>query len=501
MEQEVDRSAADPPAYSDAAVLADLISGWTAGPGVIYRRLADAVAQLIETGDLPAGARLPAERGLAEALAVSRSTVVAAYDDLRGRGLVESRRGSGTRVRAQIGRPRTDRRITGGSGESMFAQLTTASDELISMAFAVDAGAPELAQALQELVDTDLPHLLRDIGYHPRGISALRTAIATHLSEEGMPTTPDQVVVTTGAHQGIALATQMYLRRGDTVVVESPSWPGSFDLFAAAGARVVGVPLDVDGIRIDGLAAAIAEDRPALVLVMPTFHNPTGRLMSATRRRRLAELAAETDTVVVEDNAYSSVLSDGAVPMPLAAYAPADAEVLSIGSLSKAVWGGLRIGWIRAPAPVAERLARHKALVDLGSPVLDQALATRLLPRLPELAATRSATARRRLGHLSGLLRERLPQWRWEQPTGGSALWIALPDTDAQVFSQVARRHGVELVAGRSTDPSGAHDAYIRLPFTYPIDLLTEVVDRLVRAWSELRRHGAPPSDAAGPVV
>lgn len=490
----MDRSSADP------AALADLISGWTAGPGVIYRRLADAVAQLIETGDLPAGARLPSERAFAQALAVSRSTVVAAYDELRGRGLVDSRRGSGTRVRGAGGRPRTDR-ITAGSGESMFAQFTTASDELISMAFAVDAGAPELGQALQELVDEDLSHLLRDVGYHPRGIAALRSAIATRLSDEGLATTPDQLVVTTGAHQATALVSQMYLRRGATVVVESPSWPGSFDLFAAAGASVVGVPLDADGLRVDGLAAAIAEHRPALVFVMPTFHNPTGRLMSATRRRRLGELVAETDIVVVEDNAYSSMLADITVPAPLAAYAPAGAEILTIGSLSKAVWGGLRIGWVRASVPVAERLARHKALADLGTPVLDQALATRLLPRLPELTATRSATARRRLGHMTGLLRERLPDWRWEEPTGGSALWIELPDADAQVFGQVARRHGVELVAGRSTDPTGAHDAYIRLPFTYPMDLLTEVVDRLDRAWSDFRRHGAPPVGADSPVV
>jgi DNA-binding transcriptional MocR family regulator len=495
MEPKVDRSVEDPAAF------ADLISGWTAGSGVIYRRLADAVTRLVESGDLPPGARLPAERGLAEALAVSRSTVVAAYEELRGRGVVESRRGSGTRVRTETGVPRRDRRVSGGSGESVFAQLTNASDRLISMSFAVDAGAPELAAALSELIDQDLPYLLRDIGYHPRGIPALRSAVAEHLSGEGLATNPDQVVVTTGAHQAIALAGQLYLRAGDTVVVESPSWPGSFDLFAAAGARVVGVPLDPDGIQLDRLAGAIEASRPAVVFVMPTFQNPTGCLMSATRRRRIAALAAETGTVVVEDNAYSSNPAGRSLPPPLAAAAPAGAEILTIGSLSKAVWGGLRVGWVRASTPVAERLARHKALADLGSPVLDQALATRLLPRLPELTAARSDTARIRLRHLDELLRSRLPDWRWTDPDGGSALWIELPGTDAQVFTQVARRHGVELVAGRSTDPTGGHDAYIRLPFTYPIDLLTEVVDRLDRAWSDFTRHGAPPAGLSDPVV
>jgi DNA-binding transcriptional MocR family regulator len=482
----------------DAGALADLIGNRLTGPGGgLYRRLADAIAALIGSAELPVGARLPAERRLAEALAISRSTVVAAYDELRARGLVESRRGSGTTVAraASRGRSRADKRMPPGYGESLFHRIAVGPGEVISMTYAVDPGIPELAGELVDLATGDLPTLLDDVGYHPRGLLILRERIAEHFTDSGLPTSPDEIVVTTGAHQAIALVTQMYLRSGAAVVIDQPSWPGCFDLFGAAGGRVVGVPLDDAGIRPDLLTAAFAEHEPAMLFVMPTFHNPTGRLMSANRRRQVAELSAKYGVVVVEDNAYSAWDPAGpSIPPPLAAYAPDGSEVFTIGSVSKAVWGGLRIGWIRASRPVAERLARHKALADLGSPVIDQALTARLLPRLTELTAARARIATARKKVMGQLLTERLPEWEWSSPVGGSALWIRLPDTDARVFAQVALRHGVEVVAGRAMDPTGEHDDHLRVPFAYAEPVLEDAVDRLARAWQELRRHGPAPA-------
>lgn len=483
----------------DPALLAELLGDRLTGPsGGLYRRLAEAIAALIGSAELPVGARLPAERRLADALAISRSTVVAAYDELRARGLVESRRGSGTTVARSAGRGRSrkDNRLVGGHGESLFHRLAAGPGEVIAMTYAVDPGLPVLADELMELARTDLPELLQDVGYHARGLAVLRERIADQYTELGLPTSADEIVVTTGAHQAIALVTQMYLRTGAAVVIEQPSWPGCFDLFGAAGGQVVGVPLDDAGIRPDLLTAAFVEHEPAMLFVMPTFHNPTGRLMSAARRRQVAELAARYGVVVVEDNAYSTWTP--VVPAPLAAFAPKTAEVLTIGSVSKAVWGGLRIGWIRAPRPLAERLARHKALADLGSPVIDQALTARLLPRLHELTAERAVAATARRQAMGRLLAAQLPEWTWSEPEGGSALWIRLPDTDARVFAQVALRHGVEVVAGRSMDPTGEHDDHLRVPFTYPEPVMLDAVERLTRAWQELRRHGPGP---AVPVV
>jgi DNA-binding transcriptional MocR family regulator len=491
--------------FVETARLVGLLGDWGAPPGPLYRNLARALQRVVELGELQPGQRLPAERQLASALAVSRATVVAAYDQLRGLGVVQSRHGSGTTVSPRprpAGRAGGDDRVPGGRANSIFRLLVDGPGGLISLTLALEPAAPELAQALGEVVRHDLGPLMGDLGYHTRGLPALRRAIAAHFGELALPTAVDQLVVTTGATQAMALAAQLYLHRGDTVIVESPSNPACLDLFRAAGARVVGVPLDHDGIRADALAQALAEHRPALVYVTPTYNNPTGTLLSAIRRRQVAELAARHGVAVLEDNAYNTVTSPDAAhpPPPLAAYAPATAEVLSVGSLAKAVWGGLRLGWVRAPGEVAERLARLKALADLGSPLLDQALAARLLPRLGELTAARVVTTSRRLDHLAALLTERLPDWRWRRPDGGSALWVQLPGADAAVFAQVALRHGVEVVPGAAMDASGAHDAYLRVPFTFPEPVLTELVERLARAWTELQRHG-PTTTPLQPVV
>jgi DNA-binding transcriptional MocR family regulator len=475
--------------FRDPGELAEILGDWTSGAGPLYGRLARALRRAVGDGSLEPGERLPSERGLARALVVSRATVVAAYDELRGLGVVDSRRGSGTRVVRQPGsaRPGADGRVPGGRATSVFQRLIDGPAEVISLRHAMEGAVPELAEELAALLAEDLPALTRDVGYHPGGLPALRAAVAARLTSTGLRTVPEQVLATTGVSQALALVAQMYLRRRSVVVVESPGWPGCFDVFRAAGARLVGVPLDEDGVRVDGLARAFAEHRPDLLYVMPSVHNPTGTLMSEGRRRRVAELAAEHRVPVLEDNAYG--LGGRDAPPPIAAYAPAGAEILSADSLAKSVWGGLRTGWVRAPAPAIERLARHKALADLGSPVLDQALAARLLPRLPEITAARAAVLRQRLDHLAALLGELLPEWRFRPPAGGSALWIELPGRDASAFAQVALRHGVEVVPGAAMDPSGAHDGHLRLPYTFPAEVLTEVVARLAAAWAELTRH------------
>lgn len=198
---------------------------------------------------------------------------------------------------------------------------------------------------------------------------------------------------------------------------------------------------------------------------------------------------------VLEDNVYMTYHSEsGAIPAPLAAYAPPGTEMLSLGSLAKAVWGGLRIGWVRGPAEIVQRLARRKVLADIGSPVLDQALAARLLPRLDQILASRAKELGLQLDHVDGLLRERLPSWRWRRPDGGGALWVELPGVDAMAFAQVAIRHGVDVVPGSVMDPGGGHGDHIRLPFTFAPEVLDELVHRLARAWAEIERHGPAPA-------
>ncbi|MEU8266025.1 PLP-dependent aminotransferase family protein [Sphaerisporangium sp. NPDC049002] len=469
---------------SESEVIASFAT-WPSATGPLYRRLADGIRKAIQSGALLPGQRIPSERQLAGVLRVSRTTVVAAYEALREAELVESRRGSGTRVaeNALTRPPISDGRVPGGTGALMYQHLIDGPGELITVASSSQGAVPELVTALRDLAGADLETAFDEPGYHPAGLPELRRAIAAHLTGTGLPTTPGQILVTTGAHQALVLVSELFLGPGGTALAESPGWPGCLDVFRARGTRIVTVPLDDEGADARAMAGVLASGRPDLIYLMPTFHNPTGVLMSAARRRRIGELAARYDVPVLEDNAY---LADA--PGLLAAYAPRGAKVLSAGSLTKVVWAGLRIGWVRGPAELVERLARRKALADLGSPVIDQMLAARLIPGLPRIQAARAPAREQRLGHIEKLLRERLPAWRWRRPDGGSGLWIELPGVDATEFSHVALRHGVEVVPGSTTDPTGAHDRFIRLAFTLDPAVLDRLVDRLAGAWSEFER-------------
>ncbi|WP_019816275.1 aminotransferase-like domain-containing protein [Saccharomonospora saliphila] len=490
--------------FQHGAALAMLLGDWSTGPGPLYRKLADALARAAEDGALAAGERLPSERELSRSLAVSRATVVTAYEELRTRGVLDRRQGSGTRISGDRRPPRADGRVQNGSGTAIMQRLIDGTGPLISLSCAADEGVPEVARALEEVARDDIADLLADPGYHPRGLPALRSAVAEHYTAQGLPTSPDEVLITSGAHQALVLLAEVYLRAAPSVVVEAPSWSPCLDIFRQHDADLVPVPLDDEGIEPTALAAALAERNPALVYVMPTFHNPTGRLMSAARRRRVAELAARHGVAVVEDNAYAGdrlTPGDVALPSPLAGYAPRGCETLTVESL-KGVWGGLRVGWVRGPVGIIERCARRKAMADLGSPLIEQSVAARLVPRLGELGERR---ARVQLDHctlLETLLAERLPEWRWRRPDGGSSLWVALPEGhDAGVFAQLALRHGVEIVPGSMMDPTGRHDSYLRIPFLREPDVLAELVDRLAAAWTELCRHGPRDDTPLRPVV
>ncbi|MET9550813.1 PLP-dependent aminotransferase family protein [Streptomyces sp. NPDC006627] len=461
-----------------APELAEILGDWANDPGPLYRKLAGALLAAVDAGDVASGERLPAERDLARGLQVSRATIAAAYGLLRERGVLDSRRGSGSRVAprpsAWAGAP--------ASTAAVVRRLAAGPTEVISLAGAGTAVPGELAAELTAVAVEDLPGLVTaGGGYHPRGLPSLREAIAGGYAAEGLPTDPGQILVTTGATQAISLVTGLYLRRRSTVVVESPGWPGCLDAFCAAGARFAPIPLDEEGPRVDAVAQAFA-GHPHLAYLMPSFHNPTGTMMTESRRRRIGELAAQHGVPVLEDNAYCTPLGR-TVPAPLAAYAPPGATVLTVDSLTKKVWAGLRVGWVRATAPVIDRLAQLKAIADLGSPLIDQALAVRLLRRPP----TGPTQAQTQLAQLETLLHALLPEWHWRTPDGGSALWVRLPNADGREFAQLALREGVEVVPGELD-----HTDHIRIPFLYPEATLADLASRLARAWAA---HSRRPSN------
>jgi DNA-binding transcriptional MocR family regulator len=474
------------------------LRGWTsAGDGPLYRRLAEAIRAAIRRGELPSGSRLPTERALAVDLSVSRSTVVAAYDLLRGEGWLESRQGSGTWVRRQasivrfgedrpgfLGRSTiTFRALIEGPGEGIeFTCAALTADGLFDR--------PAVRRAIE-----DLSAFARSaIGYEAVGHPALRAAIADHLTRRWrLPTIEDEVIITTGAQQAVGLAAALYARPGEVVAVEDPTYLTAIDVFTAAGVRLLPVPIGVQGIRPERLREALVDGSPRFAYLMPTYHNPTGVVMPERERREIAYLAQDLQVPVVEDLTVADLALDEEPPPPIGAF-QGEVPVLTIGSLSKVLWGGLRIGWIRAPGPVIQRLGRMKLVMDHGTSTVSQIVALRLLEDLDEILDERRALVRERRAFLEGLLHEHVPSWTWETPAGGLSLWVRLPAGDAMSFAQVASRHGVTLVPGPMTSVDGNFGDRVRLPFVLDAEQMREGVERLARAWAEYE-----PEVGAGP--
>jgi DNA-binding transcriptional MocR family regulator len=458
----------------------------------MYAALAAGLRRMIERGELPAGTRLPPERQLAAVLAVSRGTVVAAYDELRSAGLVLTRHGSGTVVDGRaspISGPREARMTTAVSGNAIFEGMFDPTG--IDLRGAYWIGADDLPAEAFDLRDDDAQRILGgEHGYYPAGLPELRDAVAAHLTSTGLPSTPDQILVATGAQQAMSLVAQLLVEPGDPVVLDELTFPGALTTFGgSAHARLIGAPLHPDGVDVDMLDALVRRHSPRLVYLVPTIQNPTGTVLPPHARRRLVEVMAQWDTVVIDDRTLAPTAWDDDVPAPLAASIPDDRRkplVLTIGSVSKNLWGGLRVGWVRGPEPTIARLARVKAADDLGSPVMSQLVTSRLLPRLAEIRARRLPLQRARHAAVTEVLEALLPEWTWREPDGGLVLWIQLPDGASSVdLAAVATRHQVGIMPGVSSSVTGRHADFVRVPFGNRPEVLTEGIERVARAWRD----------------
>ncbi len=481
-----------------APALVSMIGSWADGADPLNEQLADALTNAIEVGMLPPGTRLPAERELARELALSRTTIVAAYDRLRLAGLARSRQGSGTRVATS--RPRfsaltpTRAEDTDTEPPTRIARASSTAEGQVDWLVQHDADAiqftlgalpagPAVASCVETAMRDDVPALLGEMGYDPFGLPRLRVGIAGYLERLGVPTDPDQILVTNGAQQAVYLVASQIGGPGSAVALENPTYIGAIDAFRTTGNRLLPMPVDPDGPRVDvaGLLAASAPVR--LAYVVPTFQNPTGATMPESRRRDLARAAGEFGFQVVEDLTPDWTLGVGAPP-PIAAFDPGD-RVITIGSLSKLAWGGLRIGWVRAPRADIDRLVAGKIAVDHSTSLITQAIAARVLERIDEVVAGSSAAAATRRSIVVDALKTRLPEWSFEVPSGGLWLWIRLPDADAVQFSRFAARHGVIVRPGPLASPDGGFRDHIRIAYGADPDRLVEGVERLAAAWAE----------------
>jgi DNA-binding transcriptional MocR family regulator len=438
--------------------MVELLGGWR-GSRPAQEELAATLRGLILDGRVPLESPLPAERALAAALGVSRTTVTSAYNRLRGEGYLRSRRGAGSYVSL----PRSGR-----VGDDQFVPASG-----IDLRVAAPAAPPRLQELAADAV-ADLGRLLDGHGYEPLGLPALREAIARRYARRGLPTRPESILVTNGALQALDLVLRAYGRRGRAALVEVPAYPAALDAFAAAGMRAHGAPVSSEGWDVEALVALAERQQPALAYLVPDFHNPTGALMDEPTRRRAARGLARTGCTVVVDETFAELALDGSVmPPPFASFG---GQVVTIGSLSKSFWGGLRIGWLRADAVTVQRLAFARAGVDVGTPVLDQLVAVRALDDLDDLVADRRAGALLRRQALGAALRALVPHWRFVEPRGGLALWAELPRPSSTAIANRAREHGVYLTPGPRFGRSGVLERFVRLPFTLPPEELERAV-------------------------
>ncbi|KJY46542.1 GntR family transcriptional regulator [Streptomyces sp. NRRL S-444] len=442
-----------------------------ARPG--YRSLADAVRTLILDGRIALHVRLPAERELAEALGASRATVTGAYDLLRESGYVRSRRGSGTWTELPEGHGPVGAHLLVGSG-----------------GYIAD-GDPGIEEALGEALAwaaPRLPGLARSPGYNPFGLPDLRSAVAERFTRRGLATRPEQILVTAGAQQAFSLVVSLLCRPGDRVVTENPTYANALDALRHARLRTGSIAVSDAGWDMEIAESTLRQTVPRLAYVIPDFHNPTGLLMPQEQRLRLLSATRRTGTWLVVDETIADIALDAPSPPPLASLASGGGadHVVTIGSLSKTHWGGLRVGWVRATAKMITELTAVKVAADMTGSVLDQLVALPLLEGLERTLPARLAQLRGQREALVAALERHTPEWSWQVPPGGLSLWVDLGEPVSSALAERAGACGVHIGRGArfGVDP-GTFEHRLRIPYTLSADRLDEAVRRLAAAFHD----------------
>jgi 2-aminoadipate transaminase len=323
------------------------------------------------------------------------------------------------------------------------------------------------------------------------GDPALRAAIAERLTARRLPTGPDDLLITSGAQQALWILSMVLLEPGDVVAVENPTYLAALQCFQHLGARIVAVETDEHGVVTEALADVVAAHRPKLLYLVPNFQNPTGHSLPIERRRKIARLAATQGFWIVEDDPYGELRFHGSALPWIRSEASASDRIVLVGSLSKIIAPGLRLGWLHAPAAIRDLCAQVKQSIDIHTSSVDQAavaeyLATHDLDAHLDLVR---AEYRRRCDALLGGLPDALPPGsRWNTPEGGMFVWAHLPEGyDAAAMLPRAVENGVTYVPGAPFFAADPDPRTIRLSFTtHDPAMITEGLSRLA---SVLRAH------------
>ncbi|MBI4466372.1 MAG: PLP-dependent aminotransferase family protein [Acidobacteria bacterium] len=488
----------------------------------LYRQIRDQIRQLISTGGLSVGERLPPSRELAQRLGVHRTTVANAYADLTADGWIAGHVGRGTYVAQGVQPPKpvapparfSATLENGYLWTTLFADapaedpldflmgdMAGAADRRV-ISFTTARPAEELfpvedfRRATSEVLRREGRTLLQlgpSDGYPP-----LKEFLRQELGRDAIPATDRELLITNGCQQALDLVRKVFLRPGDVALLENPVYPGAIQTFASGGVKCLGVPVTDKGLNVDVLESLLAQQRVRLLLVTPNFHNPTGTTLSLEARKRVLELAGRHQVPVVEDNIYGALRLRGRELPSLKALDTAGL-VVHLNSFSKVCFAGLRVGWLVASEPVIERLRIAKQATDLHTDQLAQAALAEFGRRgfLGRMVKKARALYRARLERLEAALAAHFPEEvTWVRPEGGMSVWVTLPPgLDAGVLLYKARESHVVFTPGRFFYFQAVQPNTLRL--SYPgvsekqIDQGIEILGTLLK--SELRQRRSEP--------
>jgi 2-aminoadipate transaminase len=480
----------------------------------LYRQIKDQIKDMILENLLPDGKRLLPTRELAEVLEVNRSTIVSAYNELIAEGLISSHVGRGTVVSGKdpdrepsydqqplnwseffVATPKVE---TLSFYEDFVSPLTQ--EEFISLGIAVPD--PEyyplvdLKNVLDKVVEKNLRFILQLLpseGYYP-----LREVLADWTVPEGQPVSPEEVMITSGAVQALYIICRSLLAPEEIVVVENPTSTNGLTAFRAAQAKIVDIPVDSQGMRVDILENLLARQKVKLIYTIPTFQNPSGTVLTLERRLKLLDLAKRYQVPVVEEDPYSKLYYDKIPPPALKSLDKYD-SVIYIGTFSKILFQGLRVGWLVAAKPVIRRLTSVKYIIDLHTSSIQQYTLNEFIRQgllEKHIQKIRKVYAVKRDLMISALSKYCPDCFRWSTPEGGICLWCQLTGgLNALDLLREAIYEKVIFIAGKTFAPQGNHDEWLRLSFTYLSESqIEEGVRRLSRAVQRLKKkHGKKP--------
>ncbi|ORI19060.1 DNA-binding transcriptional regulator [Rhodococcus sp. 1163] len=424
-----------------------------------YRALADGVRLLIHDGRIPLGVGLPSERDLSAALELSRTTITSSYAVLREEGYLISKQGA----RSTVALPDAAR------PNGILLQTRSSSGPVVDMSHAAMAAPTEAMLAAYGSALQALPTYLSTHGMEPIGLAVLREAIARRFTERGLATTPDQIMVTSGAQQALGLLLGTLTSPGDRVLIDHPTYPNALEAIRRIGARPVPVPIrpDDDAWDLEGIRSAARQTAAKVAYMILDFHNPTGRCLDADGRAELARIARDTSMTLIVDETMVDLWLDSPPPPPVASFGRVSGtDIVTIGSASKSYWGGLRIGWIRANPSLISQLAGSRAAHDLGTSIMDQLAAGFLLEDADAILETRRTQLRERRRVLEDAIAEHLPAWRYRRSTGGMSLWLQIPAPVSSALAATAPAFGAVLAAGPRFGVEGAFERFLRMPYT-----------------------------------